>query len=64
MAERIKLNIDIVVRGLKIGKRRFINTEESIRLMHQAILLIWSAFETYCKEVFILSLNERPQLYS
>lgn len=63
MAEQIELSMDIALRGLEIGKRRIINTEESIRLMHQAILLIWSAFESYCKEVFILSLNERSQLY-
>jgi hypothetical protein len=61
--ERNELHLDTVVRCLHIGQRRFVNRKESIRLMHQACLLIWGAFEIYCKEVFILSLNERPQLF-
>lgn len=32
------------------------------RIMHQACLLIWSAVEIYCKQVFIASLNEKPSL--
>lgn len=32
-------------------------------LMFQACILIWSALENYCKDVFILMLNQRPQLY-
>jgi hypothetical protein len=34
------------------------------RLMHQACLLIWSAVETYSKQVFVDSLNEKPSLLS
>lgn len=33
------------------------------RLMHQACLLTWGAFEVYCKDVFIAALNKRPDLY-
>ncbi|WP_126227968.1 hypothetical protein [Burkholderia ambifaria] len=38
-------------------------TEVLNRLMHQACLLAWSAYETFCKEVFVASLNKRPDLY-
>lgn len=34
------------------------------RLMHQACLLIWSAVETYSKQVFIDALNAKPSLLS
>lgn len=34
------------------------------RLLHQACLLIWSAVETYSKQVFIATLNERPSLFT
>jgi len=37
---------------------------EAMRLMHQALLLTWSALEIYCKEIFIYSLNARPSLFS
>lgn len=63
LSQDIERQIDIAVRNLTLSKRRFAKSKESIRLMHQACLLIWSAFETLCKEVFILSLNERPQLF-
>lgn len=43
---------------------RFHTKPEAQRLMHQALLLIWSALELYCKELFILSLNVRPGLFS
>ena len=33
------------------------------RLMHQACLLAWSAYETFCKEVFIAALDRQPKLY-
>jgi hypothetical protein len=31
--------------------------------MHQACVLAWGSFETFCKEVFIASLNQRPDLF-
>ncbi len=33
-------------------------------LMYQACILIWSALENFCKDVFIQSLNQRPELYT
>ena len=32
-------------------------------LMYQACILIWSALENFCKDVFIKTLNQRPELY-
>lgn len=34
------------------------------RIMHQACILIWSALETFSKEVFIAALNQKPSLYT
>ncbi|MDN7790421.1 hypothetical protein QZM66_22925 [Burkholderia contaminans] len=53
--------MEAVLRGSKhhlVGKSEILN-----RLMHQACLLAWSAYENFCKDVFIHSLNKRPDLY-
>lgn len=34
------------------------------RLLHQACILIWSALETFSKQVFIATLNHRPSLFT
>jgi len=49
---------------LKGVGRDFSKRRESQLLMHQACVLIWAAFETYCKEVFIASLNQKPSLFA
>ncbi|MBR8234269.1 MULTISPECIES: hypothetical protein [unclassified Burkholderia] len=53
--------METVLRGSKrhlAGRPEILN-----RLMHQASLLAWSAYENFCKDVFIYSLNRRPDLY-
>lgn len=55
---------EIVSTVLEKTQLHFSNRRELNRLMHQACLLAWSAFETYCKEVFVAAVNQRPALYS
>lgn len=45
------------------SRKHLLRRPELQRLMHQACLLAWSAFETFCKDVFIASVNQRPDLY-
>ena len=56
--------IDVMAKTLKTSKEVFASRPELQRLMQQACLLIWAAFETYAKTVFIAVLNKRPSLYA
>lgn len=54
--------IELVTSSLKGSKKHFHGVPELQRLMHQSCLLIWGALDTYCKAVFIASLNKNPSL--
>lgn len=36
---------------------------EMIRVLHQAALLAWSAYETFSRDLFVEALNENPELF-
>lgn len=57
-----------VLEVVKIGLDHSLKELSSLKyelnyLMYQACILIWSALENYCKDVFIIALNHKPQLY-
>jgi hypothetical protein len=56
--------VDMVVSALARSKEQFTGRAELQRLLHQACLLSWGAFETYCKTVFIAAVNQKPSLYA
>lgn len=62
-SDDIESLVAFATKVLKGSKGPLIRHNQTMRLMHQACLLIWGALEIYCKEVFIYSLNERPELY-
>lgn len=57
--------IDLVTVTLKASHGPLLKQKLQLqRLLHQACLLIWSAIETFSKQVFIAALNQRPALFS
>jgi len=55
--------IDLVTVALKASKGPLLEKKSELqRLLHQACILIWSALETFSKQIFIASLNQRPAL--
>jgi hypothetical protein len=57
--------IKYVISVLEKSKPHLVRTHDQLqRLMHQACLLTWSAVEIFSKQVFIESLNKKPQIYS
>ncbi|MBA3772379.1 MAG: hypothetical protein H0X13_07830 [Ramlibacter sp.] len=62
--EQEALAIDVMAKALVTSKEHFSRRPELQRLMHQACLLTWAAFETYCKSVFIAAVNQKPSLYT
>lgn len=59
-----QLAVDMTKVLLKAGLSRFVERKEMMRVMHQACLLIWSAFEVFCKDIFVSVLNKSPSLYA
>lgn len=66
--EARKQYVDYMIEFVKLSLHEFDNVlsdkkNELKFLMYQACILIWSALENFCKDTFILALNQRPQLY-
>lgn len=63
-ARNSEATIQFVTAILRGSKMRMLGKDPLQRLMHQACILVWSAVETLCKDIFIASVNKRPALYS
>lgn len=61
--EKIRM-IDLVTVTMRATQGHLLDKRQHLqRLLHQAAILVWGALETYSKQVFIATLNQRPSLY-
>lgn len=60
-----QLTLDLIAVALKASKGPLLRKRAQLqRLLHQACILIWSALETFAKQVFVAALNKKPSLYT
>jgi hypothetical protein len=64
MTDEQAKNMELVLlENLSGTREHFIKNKMHLqRVMHQALILLWGSLETYCKQVFIASLNQVPSL--